>query len=237
MSRMQSIFRFINRCPGCGATAHAYCARCWYELNRSEAEESDLHLITDFPFAMRAAWIWREDKSSINGWVPRSEIIRQSVLMAKGQPNSDLIRVWSGDLYRRASFGQHLRGKSNWICLVPPSVQFKPNGHAQDLARSLSKLAGFEFSEFPMFERQVPFWRGSTAQKSKSRAMRLETEMAVASRLTSERRKHLLEAPGYIFVDDVIVTGSTAIAAWKALGKPLCFEAWAMVWRTRDFGR
>ncbi len=36
-----------------------------------------------------------------------------------------------------------------------------------------------------------------------------------------------------VFADDVLTTGSTARAAFKALGKPSGFEVWAIVWRPK----
>jgi hypothetical protein len=185
---------------------------------------------------MRAAWIWKDESQAASGWISRSEIIRQSVLMSKGSPRSDVISAWSGDLYQRASIGGYLSNKCNWLLLVPPSERFKPNGHSLMLARELSKLAGLIFPDFPVFERNVPFWRRGSSQKSKSRAERLETEMSLSRHLGPEKWSLLRSADGYIFMDDVIATGSTAIAAWKALGKPLHFEAWAMVWRAQNSG-
>lgn len=215
-----------------------YCPRCWYELHRADSSEhaaETLQLITDFPFPMRAAWRWEDSLSSEHSWVMKSEIIRQSVLMAKGQPNPDLIRVWSSEIYQRALAGRHMRTKRDWMVLVPPSVQFRGDGHAKDLARELSILAGMEFPEFAIFERRAGWWgrgRGDgRAQKTKTRVERLESEMVLSSGLTQAVRARVLDAPGYLFIDDVIVTGSTAVAAWRALGKPRNFEAWAMVWR------
>ncbi len=229
---MISLLRFFNRCPGCGASARVYCSRCWYELHRAEEQSDLLHLITDFPFPMRAAWLWEEEPQAGGGWVSRSEIIRQSVLMAKGRPNPDLMRVWSSEIYQRAFLGGHIRTKRDWLVLVPPSVQFRGDGHAKDLARELSMLAGNEFPEFAVFERRTGLLVRGRTQKTKTRIERLESDMSLSSAMSQAVRTRVLDAPGYIFVDDVIATGSTAIAAWKALGKPRNFEAWAMVWRT-----
>lgn len=35
------------------------------------------------------------------------------------------------------------------------------------------------------------------------------------------------------FVDDVLTTGSTALAAWQALGHPRHFTVWSLIYRSR----
>lgn len=180
---------------------------------------------------MRSVWTWNESQTG-DGWIDKSQIIRQSVLMAKGKPNPFISQNWASELYRRSSSGGLLRGKRNWLLIVPPSVQIRGDGHASELARELSRLAGNEFPDFPVFQRQSKsIIERAIAQKAKNRIERLEAEMSLFSGLSGQAKERILRSEGFIFVDDVIVTGSTAIAAWKALGKPRNFEAWAMVWR------
>ncbi len=91
--------------------------------------------------------------------------------------------------------------------------------HGQMWGQSLSELTG------------IPHIMGlskmheSRSQKGKSRSQRqtLELQLIVDISVLKNRR--------VIFVDDVVTTGATLLAAHKALGLPDNFECWSLCYR------
>ncbi len=98
--------------------------------------------------------------------------------------------------------------------VVPPSRNGRAD-HAHAFAEGFSTITGVKV-ESP-FERVV-----DGTQKERDRVERFKLEYRLKSRPKAE---------AFIFVDDLLTTGSTASAAWRALGKPKCFSAWTLACR------
>lgn len=99
--------------------------------------------------------------------------------------------------------------------------------HAEELAFQIAKLAGAQF--LPCFERF-----GQQSQKSKSMSQRWAQP---ALQIRPGDHPPIMSGTVYIFIDDVITTGSTALFAHKCLGKPEHFEIWTIFNRPRLRGR
>jgi predicted amidophosphoribosyltransferase len=107
-----------------------------------------------------------------------------------------------------------------------------PNGdpsrrHALNWAQALAKVGQFPIQE----SLSVPKARiGSErfSQKQRSREERRFIRFHLNENITDPRK-----GDSYIFVDDIVTTGSTALAAWKALGRPQNFQVWCVAIRPR----
>lgn len=94
-----------------------------------------------------------------------------------------------------------------------PTRKNKNNDHAKLLARAFSEILSVETT--PLFV------QGSRPQKNLSQKARRERSLVA--------KAPLQEAHNWLFVDDVITTGSTLKAAWRALKKPKHFQALSLV--------
>ncbi|MCB0341083.1 MAG: hypothetical protein KDD59_02485 [Bdellovibrionales bacterium] len=113
------------------------------------------------------------------------------------------------------------------LVFVPSPPQKRgEKDHAYSLARELSRIWG------------QPLWPGlmrvssSGPQKKASRVHRQRTK--IASGLESGQSElYRLNPDQIIFVDDVLTTGSTALAAQKVLPPEIPFSAWVLAERSR----
>lgn len=95
--------------------------------------------------------------------------------------------------------------------------------HSLEIVKSINKITGLNRPELIMTE---AFNKDQEAQKFKRK---------------QERKRKSFEFLGgsidnsmnFIFIDDVVTTGSTAMAAWYALGKPPLFQIWSLAYRAR----
>ncbi len=112
--------------------------------------------------------------------------------------------------------------KRKWVIVPAPRRSGALPDHAEELAFQIAKLARVSF--LPCLKR-----RGEGSQKRKSLVSRWaqnSLELKVGRELANDQTL-------YIFVDDVITTGSTALLAYKSLGKPKHFEIWTLFNRPR----
>lgn len=122
-----------------------------------------------------------------------------------------------------------LASRRNWVLIPPPGRSgIGEDDHAGALASALTAVSGGNFwCETQAFER---VGKARISQKTKSRAQRSEIEF----RVSVPAKKRIERAAGFIFIDDVLVTGATARAAWVALGRPRAFECWAIAAKVRE---
>jgi predicted amidophosphoribosyltransferase len=103
---------------------------------------------------------------------------------------------------------------SNAVLVACPGRQGRR--HSEIWALSLSKLLGLPLIEALELEED------SGSQKGKSRYERQRIRF---------RKKNVLRHKYVIFIDDIVTTGATAVAAQKALGATEGFEVWCLAHR------
>lgn len=91
--------------------------------------------------------------------------------------------------------------------------------HGQKWGQSLSELSGISHI---MGLSKV---KESRSQKGKNRSQRQALQLRLIVDISVLRDKKI------IFVDDVVTTGATLLAARKALGEPVDFECWSLCYR------
>lgn len=221
---------WLGRCPSCGSKALSICDHCRRRLNETTFKDISLEpLLTDpshVPtlFDRRFLYSWDETRTS------SARVLREMILSSKGATSEAVVEFWCQEFVRRATIGNELLKKRNWVVLSPPPKNRNCElDHAGRLAQEMSRLTESDLRFEPGILLRVSERRLRASQKSKSKSERASIEFKIAPHL-----KQVVErAEGFLLMDDVIATGATAEAAWRALGRPYAFEVWAIAHRTR----
>lgn len=110
------------------------------------------------------------------------------------------------------------------VWVLPPSRSGGMD-HAGVLGAELWK----NFPESQLIRMKASENRGASNQKAKSLEERSALRFAPL-----ELPNDVLSQARFVFVDDVVTSGATAMAAYMALGDPRRFEAWALAVRPKS---
>lgn len=122
----------------------------------------------------------------------------------------------AGEWVRRRNLSTGRVLKAPVVVIPSPSRGSEAEDHAMALARALAESQGWTLKNILSFQNNR-----DEVQKSKDREARRLRRFSRTEALPSS-------VGSVIFVDDVVTTGSTVLAAWRALGEPQGFEAWCM---------
>ncbi|WP_413292169.1 hypothetical protein ACLSU7_12265 [Bdellovibrio sp. HCB185ZH] len=113
------------------------------------------------------------------------------------------------------------------IIIVPAPSKNHGKDHAYQWAEALANAVG---GEVHCCLRKVSnrHQRGANREKRVEVVLELDENSSVVSEFWSEAL--------WVFADDIVTTGSTALAAFEALGSPPHFETWALAHRTLTCG-
>jgi predicted amidophosphoribosyltransferase len=113
------------------------------------------------------------------------------------------------------------------VVLIPcPSRKKGERDHAFALAQALSAV-----TQWPVKTNLIVLAQDGRSQKQKGRLERTER------RFLAQESPDLSVYGTIIFIDDVVTTGSTVEAAWKALHRPENFEVWCVAFQPRLAGK
>lgn len=144
--------------------------------------------------------------SSVYDWNAKTDrLMRQLAISIKGGGNRKLIEFLSEQLAVRVNAGNSI------LLVVPPSKNYSSN-HATLLARGVARIVGARVLELQFLH--TP----SSKQALLGRKARMNLELLGSG-------EGVAKGTDVIFLDDVLTTGATSQAAWRALGKPLRFSA------------
>lgn len=169
-----------------------------------------------------------------------------------GVYNTPQLKAWVQSLKQGGSSADYRKIAIEWIQRhqqTSKAVLFTPtiiipaparlNGdkdHAFCLAQALSEETGWSLLnilEFQNIEELAQKRKGVHLRTQRTFKVRQSLDtLSVGCRELPDNIKDLHYGT-IIFIDDVVTTGSTAMAAWKALEKPPRFEVWCMAVQPR----
>ena len=188
------------------------CERCW-DVAGDLARQNESFRPTGYPFPVAPVFVWDE--------VTDASLRRMVHAFKRGLFPRAADRFaglhWSGQV-KNSNFGPTRPGVENTVIVPAPGEGID---HAAIWALALSRNYGF-----PVLDVLIPEAK-KTHQRLKSAAERSERRYRLRPGFEPQPDRH------YIFVDDVITTGATAMAAYMALGDPAHFKVWTIVCRPR----
>lgn len=156
-------------------------------------------------------------------WVPNASNTLSALHLELKKSQSCLWQKFAMQFIRKKMIQTDFEIQNQSACVFISLISESGGTHAQDWAQSLSEQLGI-----PHFSALKKCQNNSFAleQKQRSRIQRtgLSLELSVdISTLTGKK---------IIFVDDIVTTGATLDAAYKALGQPQDFSAWCLSYRS-----
>jgi predicted amidophosphoribosyltransferase len=198
-------------CPICGSFRTQHFLACHYctEKLKLDAAKSQPIQLYDCILVL-PLWSWVRDSSK-----------RQSILISALKYHS-IAKDWDvlAEMITDLAEGKLLSVRSRILFISCPGRSPKKD-HAWYLAEALTRRCGGRHWE--ILKRTDDL----NMQKSKTRVER----SMIGFSLNENFSKNLMNKERIVFVDDVVTTGSTAFAAFEALGCPKNFEVWCIAYR------
>lgn len=172
-------------------------------------------------FPSRSLIEWNRERSSVGNMIKRLKQEGESQKNRTSRFRFMATKFWT-QYYALEKFS------SRDVVFIPAPARFQQeDDHASLFAKELSRLFGSPTRK--------PLRRVSQAeQKGMSRDERALNRLVLREGIDLPSEIGLAEslaAKKIVFVDDLLVSGQTARAAYLALGKPDNFEAWTIAYR------
>ena len=171
-------------------------------------QQSDLQVPALLKFPVYALFSWTEASDSV---------VRPVLYSLKAGRCEQAMESLANEFSWRYS-----GSKTQPTFFIPQSKTGKPD-HAEAWARSLS---GIWSAAEPS-----PLCFSDLNQAGVQK--RLTAKERLARSFTQVKNAKSLAQRKVVFADDILTTGATAQAAYKALGEPPHFEVWAIAWRPK----
>lgn len=160
---------------------------------------------------------------AIYEWAPgKSDAFSQWILSLKRAP----LRKWRALAEEFVLQGVAELPRQSNLCLVPAPAREPSRRHAQLWAQALQQVGHWQTLDILSIKQSDNGMRLGP-QKKRRRKERKEVAFIVSEKITT-LSKSTTEIPSFVFVDDIVTTGSTALAAWQGLGRPENFQVWCV---------
>jgi predicted amidophosphoribosyltransferase len=158
---------------------------------------------------------------SLVNWNPKqSDLLSKLILILKISQDQtwnnlaeEFLMHWSQEI---------VKSTTNGPAILVSLKSSNEKTHAQMWGQSLSKLVGFPHVAALIKE---PHQHESWSQRRKNRTQRQALKLRRIVDIS------VLKGKKIIFVDDVVTTGATLHASYRALGEPTDFECWSLCYR------
>lgn len=194
----------IRACLNCGS---------WIQLRTFFCEPCHAKCVEQF-HNKQSTEVMNIKVKSLFRWPPgKSDVLSSLVLQMKNE-NEDAWLVWAEEFMFNSKLNLELKDS-----VLVSSQSSSGHMHAQNWGGALSKLLNFPHI-CPLKLREP-----RQNQKKRNRHERAIREFETPVEISKMRYKRI------IFVDDVVTTGQTALAAYRALKEPPHFEIWCLIYR------
>lgn len=216
MKLISNLFtKHCSCCLNCGSLWSGeglLCRPCFQALHRLKATS---------PISVSALRV-----QALYQWHPgQSDMLSRLVLALKGDNQKEAWRFYARELSPRLAL---TLSTEQCLCVVPaPSRKFQAKDHAFLWGEALAESLGARF---------VPMLKKTQAghQRGGDRGERALLEMETVENYTGS--VDFSTKTRWILADDIVTTGATARAAYRALGSPPHFEVWALAHRSLSCG-
>lgn len=154
--------------------------------------------------------------TSLMNWNPYQSDLLSNLILNLKKSHDHTWKYFAEDFLINKS--DEIRDQSILISLASE----KGKDHGQMWGRALSELTGIPHHTALSKTFKL---NSSQPQKQKNRSQRQGLELQLIVDISVLKNKNV------IFVDDVVTTGATLLAARKALGVPASFECWSLCYR------
>ncbi len=205
----------VRFCPLCDALLLGPLPLCRYCANliREEVYATPMVHDREKDLSILSLFRWKKDSPGF---------LSELIYTLKGGGHSDL-QAWLAHLFWTKNHPLIRRGSR---VFVPAPAAVPASDHAATWAGSLalSSMRGLYWS---------PLIRTQGVQKRKSQVERGGVRLAERGARISDQER-LWSQREVVFCDDIVTTGSTALAAFEALGRPPQFRVWALAYRLKE---
>lgn len=214
MTLFEKVWNFrVQTCLRCGSLwgedSHL-CAFCLRTLLLNYSPSFLGHRKT--PVSIRYIFDWQPGES---------ESLSVLLHFLKGSGHPKAWRFYADLFWQRYRAHQNLESLKNAILIPSPPALPLQADHAGLFCQNLAEISGLPTHPLLLRENSVG------EQKAKSKGSRKNIKLKLSENFSPQMlRNHRL-----IFIDDIVTTGATAIAAMKALKAPGRFEVWALASR------
>jgi len=213
---LDRVLRWARTCAICRTIfppIDLVCDECRDRLLAIVNRETGLHQ-GDYPFPVHSLWIWDDEQDPLLRPVLNSFKGGYAARFAKWAAEV-LVQVRAPACMDRIGF------------LFPRSTKANAHDHAWLLAQSFAAMWPGRAQVFGLT--QVTGDTGS--QKTKGLVDRSRIRFGPVD------REKISRVEAWIFIDDVITSGATAMAAFMASGEPHSFEVWTLACRPKLAGK